>query len=387
MNQTVAATISPSPTPAHSSALKFTGPNAFQVELRRRVDEYFTRTGRPRRDCPQMYLKTFILAGLFVLSYVMLVFFATAWWQALPLAILLGFVTAGIGLNVQHDGGHEAYSSRGWINRLAAMTLDLIGGSSYLWHYQHGVLHHTYVNITGHDSDIDLGFLGRVTPHQKRLTFHRWQHFYIWPLYGLMALRWQLFGDYVDVIRGRVGDHRIPRPRGWDLVIFLGGKVFFLTLALGVPMIFHPWWVVLIYYGAAGMVVGITLSVVFQLAHTVEEAAFVVPNDANRIENAWAIHQVESTVDFARRSRLASWLLGGLNYQIEHHLLPRICHVNFPALAPIVEQTCRDFGVRYSEHPTFMAGVRSHYRWLREMGRSDSPTPVPVPAVERMRGH
>lgn len=387
MNQTAAATVSPSPTPAHSNAPKFTGANAFQVELRRRVDEYFTRTGRRRRDCPQMYLKTFILVGLFVLSYVMLVFFATAWWQALPLAILLGFVTAGIGLNVQHDGGHEAYSSRGWINRLAAMTLDLIGGSSYLWHYQHGVLHHTYVNITGHDSDIDLGIFARITPHQRRLKLHRWQHFYIWPLYGLMALRWQLFGDYMDVIRGRMGDHRIPRPRGWDLAIFLGGKVFFLTLALGVPMIFHPWWVVLIYYGAAGMVVGITLSVVFQLAHTVEEAAFVVPNDANRIENAWAIHQVESTVDFARRSRLAAWLLGGLNYQIEHHLLPRICHVNFPALAPIVEQTCRDFGVRYSEHPTFMAGVRSHYRWLREMGRSDSPTPVPVPAVERVRGH
>lgn len=385
MNQTAAPTVLPSPVHAHASAPKFTGANAFQVELRRRVDEYFTRTGRRRRDCPQMYLKTFTLFGLFALSYVMLVFFATVWWQALPLAILLGFVTAGIGLNVQHDGGHEAYSARRWINRLMAMTLDLIGGSSYLWHYQHGVLHHTYVNVTGHDSDIDLGVFARVTPHQKQLKMHRWQHFYIWPLYGLMAIRWQLFGDYMDVIRGRIGDHRIPRPRGWDLVVFIGGKIVFLTLALGIPMIFHPWWVVLIYYGAAAMVVGITLSVVFQLAHTVEEAEFVLPNDANRIENAWAIHQVESTVDFARGSRLAAWLLGGLNYQIEHHLLPRICHVNFPALAPIVEQTCRDFGVRYSEHPTFMAGVRSHYRWLREMGTADPP--VPAPATVQVREH
>ena len=347
---------------------KFVGNNAFQGELRRRIDEYFEQTGRPKRDCPQVYVKTAILLTSFVGLYVLLVFFAQTWWQALPLAILLGFATAGIGLNVQHDGGHQAYSNKSWINALSAMTLDMIGGSSYVWHHRHTVLHHTYVNITGHDSDIDLGALGRVTPYQKRLSIHRWQHYYMWPLYGLMAIRWQLFGDYLDVIRGQVSNHPIPRPRGWDLAQFLGGKAMFLALAVGIPMAFHQWWVVLIFYGAAGMVVGITLSVVFQLSHVVEEAAFVPPSDTNRIENAWAIHQVESTVDFARRSKLAAWLLGGLNFQIEHHLFPRICHVNYPAMSKIVEQTCRDFGVEYHEHPSFAAGVASHFRWLRRMG-------------------
>jgi linoleoyl-CoA desaturase len=306
--------------------------------------------------------------------YIALVFFADAWWVALPLAIMLGFATAGIGLNVQHDGGHDAYSDRPWINKVAAMTLDLIGGSSYVWHYRHTVLHHTYVNITGHDSDIDLGALGRVTPYQKRLPIHRWQHYYMWPLYGFMAIRWQILGDYLDVIRGEVSGHRIPRPKGRDLALFLGGKMMFLFLAFGLPMMFHPWWVVLIYYGATGMVVGITLSVVFQLSHVVEEAEFVAPNEANRIENAWAIHQVETTVDFARRSRLAAWLLGGLNFQIEHHLFPRISHINYPALSMIVEQTCRDFGVRYHEHPTFAAGIASHFRWLRRMGAPQPAT-------------
>ena len=114
----------------------------------------------------------------------LLVFVADTWWQALPLAIVLGLTTAAIGFNVQHDGGHQAYSNHDWVNKLMAMTLDLIGGSSYLWHWKHDVYHHTYVNITGQDTDIDLGGLGRLTPHHRRHWFHRWQHFYLWPLYG-----------------------------------------------------------------------------------------------------------------------------------------------------------------------------------------------------------
>lgn len=348
--------------------LKFTGNKAFQVELRRRIDEFFHRTGKRKRDCPQMYAKSGILLASYFGLYVMLVFVAQTWWQALPAAILLGLVTAGIGMNVQHDGGHHGYSSRRWVNKLMSMTLDLIGGSSYIWHHQHGVMHHTYVNISGHDSDIDLGLFGRLSPHQKHRWIHHWQHYYVWPLYGMLAIRWQIWGDYLDVLRGRIGKHRIPRPKGWDLALFIGGKLMFLVLALGVPMIFHPWWVVLVFYGVVSMVAGMTLSIVFQLAHTVEEAEFVAPPEDNHIDNAWAIHQVESTVDFARRSRLAAWLLGGLNFQIEHHLFPRICHIHYPAMSKIVEQTCREFGVKYHEHPTFLAGVASHFRWLRRMG-------------------
>lgn len=358
---------------------KFKGRSGFQAELRRRIDAYFEETGKPRRDCPQLYFKTVILLTGFFGFYILLVFFAQTWWQALPLAILLGLTTAGIGLNVQHDGGHDAFSNRKWLNRFMAMTLDLIGGSSFVWHHRHNVLHHTYVNITGHDTDVDIGVLARITPFQKRRPFHRLQHYYMWLLYGFMAIRWQLFGDYLDVIKGRIGDHSIPRPRRWDLVVFLGGKMLFLILALGIPMIFHPWWVVLIFYGVAAMITGITLSTVFQLAHTVEEAAFIEPTDENLVENAWAIHQVESTVDFARKSNLGAWLMGGLNYQIEHHLFPRISHINYPAMSKIVEQTCREFGVAYHEHPTFRAGIGSHFRWLRKMGLHDRPehtTPI-----------
>ncbi len=355
--------------------VKFAKNNEFQAELRRKVDEFFQRTLRRRRDVPQMYFKTFILVSSFISLYLLLVFVVHAWWLAVPIAMLLGLATAGIGFNIQHDGGHQAYSEYRWINRIMSFSLDLIGGSSYLWHYKHGVFHHTYVNITHEDTDIDLGFLARLTPHQKRFWFHRWQHLYIWPLYGLFVIKWHLFDDFHDVVKGKMGQHNVPRPKGWDLFGFIFGKTLFFGLALGLPMLFHRPWVVLAFYGIAAVVLGSVLSIVFQLAHAVEDAEFPMPlEETGDMENAWAIHQVETTVDFARRSKLASWLVGGLNFQIEHHLLPRICHVNFPALSTVVEATCHEFGVQYNEHPTVAAGIASHYRWLRQMGKPPATT-------------
>ena len=353
-------------------SVRFHGPLEFHAELRRRVDEFFKRTGRWRRDCPLMYAKTAIHLTLFAGLYILLVFWAKTWWEAVPLSILLGLSVAVIGFVVQHDGGHQAYSSHKWINRLAAMSLDLIGGSSYAWHWKHVIFHHTYTNITDEDSDVDLGLLGRLTPHQKRLGFHRWQHLYLWPLYGFVAIKWQLFDHTHDIIVGKIGKHKIERPKGWDLVIFLGGRVVFFSLAFGIPMLFHPFWMVILFYCIASIFMGMVLSVVFQLAHCVEGTIFPMPiPDSRLIENAWAIHEVESTVDFARRNPIVAWLLGGLNFQIEHHLFPRICHVNYPALSKIVEQTCRDMGIRYMEHVTFWSGVAAHYRFLYRMGNFD----------------
>lgn len=354
--------------------LTFGRDNSFHVELRRRVHEYFLRTGRPQRDCPEMYLKTAVILSTFVGLYLLLVFTAGTWWQALPLSILLGFAMAAIGFNIEHDGAHRAYSNYGWVNRVMATTMDLIGASSYVWHWKHSVVHHTYVNITGHDADIDIGPFGRLTPHQKRLSFHRWQHFYLWPLYGVNVIKWHLYDDFRDVILGQIAGHRMPRPKRWDLVGFISAKALFLATAFVVPFLLHRIWVVCLFYAVTVIVAGVVVSVVFQLAHCVEEAEFPLPKDPGSVANAWAIHQVETSVDFARGSKLASWLFGGLNFQIEHHLFPRVCHVNYPAIAKLTEQTCREFGVKYREHGSLHAGLASHFRWLRRMGRPAATT-------------
>jgi linoleoyl-CoA desaturase len=361
---------SPITAAAELSPVKFHTPDGFRQALRRRVDEYFASTGRKPRDCAQMYAKSAIILTACAGAYVLLLLAAPVWWLAAPLAVLLGLALAVAAFNIQHDGGHGAYSDHRWVNKLASLTLDLLGGSSYVWARKHNSIHHSYTNLTGHDDDINVGFFGRLSPHQKRLMFHRLQQYYMWVLYGFLPVKWHLYDDFRDVLTGRIGGHRIPRPKGWDLVTFLGGKAVFYTLAFGLPMLLHPWWSVLALYGIASFVQGIVLGVVFQMAHCVEEASFPLPpQNGERMERSWAVHQVETTVDFAPRNRVLSWLVGGLNFQIEHHLFPQICHIHYAAIARLVEDTCREFRLKYLAHDTFWSGLRSHFYWLRQMGR------------------
>ena len=357
----------------HPAPLKFNASDRFIRELRNRVDQYFERTGRRRRDCPQMYFKTASILAWFVGAYVLLLFVATSWWTVLPLAVILGLSMAAIGFNIQHDAGHRAYSDRPWVNKLMALTLDLMGGSSYLWDWKHNTIHHTYPNISGYDDDINIGFLGRLSPHDRRFRFHRLQGIYLWLLYGFLAIKWHLLDDFYNIAVGRIGGHKIQRPKGADLLVFIGGKVVFFSLAFLIPMLLHPIWAALAVYAIAAFVSGVVLSIVFQLAHCVGEADFPMPvanaEGKARMQTEWAVHQVQTTVNFAPGNRVLGWFLGGLNFQIEHHLFHKICHIHYPALSKVVEETCREFGVRYAAHKTLLGAVASHFRWLVAMGR------------------
>jgi linoleoyl-CoA desaturase len=356
---------------------KFNHSDRFLKVLRERVDAYFERTGRSKRDSPHMYFKTATILAWFFGAYFLLLFAVSHWWLVLPLAIVLGLALAAIGFNIQHDGGHKSYSKRPWVNKMMAMVLDLMGGSSYMWDWKHNSIHHTYTNITGHDDDIDLGFLARLTPHQRRYWFHRLQGIYLWILYGFLSIKWHFYDDFRTIAVGRIGDKKIPRPKGMELALFIGGKTIFFSMAFVVPMLLHPIWAVLAVYAIAAFVSGIVLGIVFQLAHCVEEAGFPMPvttaEGASQMPTDWALHEVQTTVDFSRGNRILGWFVGGLNYQIEHHLFPKICHVHYPEVSKIVEGVCRDFGVRYSTNPTFFSAIASHYRWLSAMGR---PSPV-----------
>lgn len=357
--------------------VSFQRSGAFFAELKRRVGDYFEEQRLDPRDRPAMYLKTGLILAWLAASYLLLLFWASTWWEVLPLAISTGLAMVGVGFNIQHDGGHGAYSNHRWVNQVMAHSMDAIGGSSWIWHQKHNILHHTYVNIADVDTDIDMGLLGRLAPSHRWRPFYRFQHIYLWPLYGLISLKWTLVDDFRNLISGRLGKHALSRPSPLRLTGILAMKLVYVSWALVIPLLLRPWTGVLFAFLVATLTAGFVLSIVFQLAHTVEGAEFPLPDEDSRMSQDWAVHQLRTTVDFARKNRPLTWFLGGLNFQIEHHLFPRVCHVHFPALSRIVEATCADFGVPYRAYPTARRAIRAHARWLRKMGR---PEPVAAQA-------
>jgi linoleoyl-CoA desaturase len=351
------------------SRVKYPSNIGFYAEVRRRVEADLFRA--TRKYPLHMLVKTAILFAWLLASYVLLVWFAPNWLVAGGLCISLGMAVAGVGFNVTHDSNHGAYSKHRFINQAMALTLDMVGASSYVWAHKHNSLHHRYTNVTGLDDDISKLPWARFSPHQPRNLLNRFQHIYLWLFYGLLLVKWNFIDDLTAIARGNIAGNPMPRPSGWNLAVLISGKLFFFSWAFLLPLAFNPWWAVLLGYIATSFVTGAITSVVFQLAHCVEEADFPTPNEESaEMEKEWAVHQVESTVDFARDNNLLRWYLGGLNFQIEHHLFPRVSHMHYPAISRIVEETAQAYSVRYFAYDSMLDALTSHARWLRRMGAS-----------------
>jgi linoleoyl-CoA desaturase len=354
--------------------VSFQPPGPFQADVKARVEAYFAGSGRSPRGGWRLGLKGAVIAAWFVASWAALVLGDPPWWAAIPLAISLGLAWAGIGFDVMHDANHGAASRHPAWNRVLAFSSDLIGGSSVIWRQKHNVLHHGFTNVLGIDADLESGGLLRLAPSQPRRALHGLQHLYVWPLYVLFPVRWFFMDDFHDLVTRRVGDRPLPRTSPLDVALLLLGKLLFFAWAVAVPLWRHPLGAVLGLGLLAIGTLGVTLATVFQLAHAVGEASFHSAGEAT-LPTDWATHQVVTTVDFARGNRLVTWYLGGLNFQVVHHLFPAVSHVHYAALAPIVEAACLRHGVPYRAWPSVPAALRANLRWLREMGR-----PLPIAA-------
>lgn len=353
--------------------------SALRTELNQRIDAYFEQSGLARDGGFASLSKTVSIFAWATVSYLLLVFWAQSWWTALPLTVSLALALAGVGFSVMHDGSHGAYSRSPLINRLAAASLDFLGASSFIWRQKHNVLHHTYTNIDGVDDDIRAEPFLRLAPTQRHRWYHRYQQLYFPVLMGLFfTTKWAVWDDFAVVARAQIGSQRIPRPRGWEIVQLVAGKLLFVGWAAVLPMMFHPVLPVLICYTLLAFVWGITLGVVFQLAHAVDEAEFTtISAESPTVERPWVEHQLATTANFAMGNPVISWYVGGLNYQVEHHLYPRIGHRHYPALAPIVREVARKHGAPYLAHETMRGAVASHLRFLGRMGAR--PVPVAPP--------
>jgi linoleoyl-CoA desaturase len=285
----------------------------------------------------------------------------------------MGWAKAGVGMSVMHDANHGAYSASERANKIIGFTVNLVGGTSANWKVQHNILHHTYTNITGVDEDIETKVILRFSPHSPHLNFHKSQWWYAFLLYGISTIHWALLKDFKQFAKYRKrGLHKSASGKKNLLFVrLLAVKILYFFAFLGVPLLVGlPFWQVLVGFTVMHVSCGVILSIVFQLAHTVEETHFPMPDDVGSMEDSWAIHQLRTTMNFACNNKWLSWYVGGLNFQVEHHLFTRICHVHYPAIAPIVKKTAEEFGVPYLEKRTFGSAFRSHIRFLKTLGRA-----------------
>ncbi|TML67103.1 MAG: acyl-CoA desaturase [Actinobacteria bacterium] len=357
--------------------LSFDNGGEFIRQTRREVEEYLSTRRTRVRGRVELYAKGIVAFGLLLASWLTLVLGDPGLWLGL---LSLGGLIAGTPLTafcVMHDANHGAYFRARRLNHLMGWTADaLLGLSSYAWRVKHNVAHHTYTNVDGYDADITQVPFARLMPVQAPRPWYRLQHYYIWALYCVMALRWQTVGDVAAFVRGRIGTSALRLPRRWDLAGLIGGKVIFVGWAIVVPMFVYPWWAVLGVYLAYSMVVSLIVAVTFQLAHCVEEADFASAEQLAIEPRLWAVHEVETTVDFCPRNPIISWMVGGLNYQIEHHLFPRVPHTHYAQIAKIVQRNAELHGVRYVAQRSLWGALRSHFRHLRTMGRLGVPIAV-----------
>ena len=327
----------------------------------------------------RLHLKAVMILALLVASYYALVISQFALVIRAGAAAVLTVALITVGTSIMHDANHGSFSRHRWINQALAYTSDALGASSWLWRIQHNMLHHGNTNVVGFDADLELAPWARLAPSQRWHRRFRWQHVYIWPLYGFLSIKNLLVSDVATLIRQQIGHQKLRQPVTLGLVLrVLLGKLAHVGWAVIIPLMFNPWWAVLIFYAACSWCVGFVLAVIFQLAHCVDIAER--PDaDASRRGDDFAVHQLRTTVDIASPMPIFGpvfrWVAGGLDHQIEHHLAPRLPHTAYPMVAARFRAACREHGVVYRVHPGIWQALRSHTRWLRAMGTRPLASP------------
>jgi linoleoyl-CoA desaturase len=345
--------------------------NVFFATLRQRIAAYFSEAGISRHANTSMVIKTIVLLSGYILPFIFLLVFNPPAWLAMLCWGIMGFSFAGVGMSVMHDGNHGAYSASSRVNYWLGHTLNLCGASSFNWKLQHNFLHHTFTNVTHLDEDIDNKFILRFSPHAEIKSVHKYQWIYAIVLYGFLTLYWILVKDFVQFFRyKRIGVNKQSEAKNRiTLLRIVLIKVIYFAVFFGLPLwAGMSFWLVLGGFFFMHLLAGIILTVIFQLAHTVDGTQHPLPDESGIIENDWAIHQLQTTVNFSRKNVFLTWYLGGLNYQVEHHLFPNICHVHYPRLAEIVKSTAEEFGIPYLENRSFAGALRSHFSLLKKLG-------------------
>jgi linoleoyl-CoA desaturase len=344
----------------------------FFQTIRQRVNEYFEENNIEKTGNIRMYFKTLVI---FIIYFLPLVLVVTIPMTA-PLVILMyaimGLGKSGIGMGVMHDANHGSYSKYQWVNKLMAYSLNMIGGSTFTWHIQHNVKHHTFTNVYELDEDIDDKPFLRLSPHGILKPYHRFQHKYALAIYSLATISWILFKDFKQLRQyNKLG---LTRENGFnpivETIVMVITKLVYVGYAIILPISAGAtWWAVILGFVIMHLVAGFLITTVFQLAHVVEGPDHFIPDpNGDKMDNTWAIHQLKTTANFATKNVFLVWLIGGLNHQVEHHLFPKISHMHYAKIAKIVKATAQECNLPYYEHEGFRKAIVSHLKVLKDFG-------------------
>lgn len=311
----------------------------------------------------------FLISGM-VATYIALLWAPITMWGAVGLSLLMALLIAGIGFNVMHDGAHGSFSQHAWFNRLASGTLNVLGGSSFLWKQKHNIIHHSFTNVDGMDDDIEFKPWLRFAKTQEHKPFHRYQHIYFWLLYALFYMYWVFVSDYKKYFAGSIGPFPLKKMSTADHLEFWGSKLLHYALFVALPIYLHGFVAWIVCYSIMSVFAGLVLSLVFQMAHAVEMTAFPEAGPDKKFDDEWAVHQILTTADFATSKRWVWWFTGGLNFQVEHHLFPKVSHAHYPHIRNIVKEACQEWGLTYLEQPSLRKTLLSHIRFMKAMGQA-----------------
>jgi linoleoyl-CoA desaturase len=345
--------------------------NVFFQSLKSSAEQYFKDNHLNRTGNWKLYSKTIILISTAIVIYASLLFLKMPVLWGILLSSLFGFILACIGFNVMHDANHGSYSSKKWVNSLFGYSLNALGGNAYIWKFKHNILHHTYTNVDGLDDDIAKSPLMRQCTSQKWVPAHRFQHIYVIMVYAISSFAWIFLMDFDKYFKQKIYTTPIQKISTGEHIIFWLTKTLYVLFYIVIPVIFVGWQAWAIGFTLLHIFMGSTLAIVFQLAHVVEDTEFEFSGmDDKIIESEWAVHEVKSTANFAPRNKIITWLVGGLNFQIEHHLFPRVSHIHYPALSKIVAAKCKEFDIPYRTFPTMTAAMISHFKTMKQLGAS-----------------
>ena len=346
--------------------------NRFFQSLKSSVDAYFSEKNIEKTGDWRLFIKTFILIGTALACYLVLMLVSVNVVTAILLSALLGYTCACIGFSVMHDANHGSYSPNQKLNDLLGfIAANGLGASSIFWKQKHNIIHHTYTNVDGIDDDIAKSPIIRHCETQKWVPAHKIQHLYVPFVYALSSIFWIFIMDFTKYF-----SRKIFTTAAWKLtlknhIIFWLTKVYYAAVFMVIPIMVWGWGGWLVGFLIANAVMGLTLSFVFQLAHVVENTEFEhIPLDETKhLETAWAEHQLKTTANFAMESKVVSWFVGGLNFQIEHHLFPKVSHVHYPALSKIVQEKCKEYNMPYHNNPRLIDAIASHLRVMKQLGK------------------